>query len=315
MESTSDTKNPEIALSFIIPTMNEADNIGRLIDSIQRHNQQDTYEIIVVDNGSEDQTRSIAESKGAIVLLEPELNVSALRNAGVAASRGTIYIFLDGDIELTEAWAEEFPKTRKLLEENSNILTGSKCSIANQDNYLEKYWFADSAVQSSNYVNSGHLIIHKALFSKLEGFDPELVTGEDTDLSVRAKTEHNASIVNNPKLKVLHHGYPNDLFTFVKREAWHGTRTSRFLDVICCSNIQLATNIFLILHLVLFIALVLQAHSITQLSALMIVLLLISSALYKYGTNILLIAVNSGIFYFYYLGRSISILKCLFRLC
>ncbi|MCG7946048.1 MAG: glycosyltransferase [Candidatus Thiodiazotropha taylori] len=315
MESTSEANNPDIALSFIIPTMNEADNIGRLIDSIQRHNEQGRYEIIVVDNGSEDQTRSIAETKGATVLLEPELNVSALRNTGVAASRGTIYIFLDGDIELTEAWAEEFPKTRKLLEENNNILTGSKCSIANPDNYLERYWFADSAGHSSNYVNSGHLIIHKQLFSKLQGFDPELVTGEDTDLSVRAKTEHNASIVNNPKLKVLHHGYPNDLFTFVKREAWHGTRTSRFIDVICCSNIQLATNVFLILHLVLILALVFQAYQITQLSALLIVLLLFSSALYKYGANMLLVTVNSGIFYFYYLGRSISILKCLFRLC
>ncbi|MEW8204871.1 MAG: glycosyltransferase, partial [Candidatus Thiodiazotropha taylori] len=78
MESTSEANNPDIALSFIIPTMNEADNIGRLIDSIQRHNEQGSYEIIVVDNGSEDQTRSIAETKGATVLLEPELNVSAL---------------------------------------------------------------------------------------------------------------------------------------------------------------------------------------------------------------------------------------------
>ncbi|MCG8099669.1 MAG: hypothetical protein JAZ05_11325, partial [Candidatus Thiodiazotropha taylori] len=63
------------------------------------------------------------------------------------------------------------------------------------------------------------------------------------------------------------------------------------------------------------VALVLQAYQITQLSALLIVLLLFSSALYKYGANMLLVTVNSGIFYFYYLGRSISILKCLFRLC
>ncbi|MCG8486022.1 MAG: glycosyltransferase [Chromatiales bacterium] len=314
MESNSDPDNQDIALSFIIPTMNEAANIGRLIDSIQRYNEQGIYEIIVVDNGSDDQTCSIAQNKGANVLVEPELNVSALRNTGVAASRGTIYIFLDGDIELTEAWAQEFPKTRKMLEENRNTITGSKCSIANQDNYLEKYWFSSTEGQSSNYINSGHLIIHKELFSKLNGFDPNLVTGEDTDLSVRAKTLHNASIVNNPKLKVLHHGYPNDLYTFVKREAWHGIRTSRFIDVICCSNVQLATNVFLILHLVLFVALGLQAYSIAQISVVMIVLLLVSSALYKYGANILLTTVNSGIFYFYYLGRSISIIKCLFRL-
>jgi glycosyltransferase involved in cell wall biosynthesis len=312
--SSVESKNLDIELSFIIPTMNEEENIGRLIDSIHRHNRLMTHEVIVVDNGSTDATRTIAEEKGASVLLEPDLNVSGLRNAGAAISKGAIYIFLDGDVELTEEWAEAFPATQQLLDQDSNIITGSKCSIANEDNFLEKYWFASNEGEAGNYINSGHLIIHKALFNNLNGFDPKLVTGEDTDLSIRAKTDHSAKIINNPSLKVLHHGYPKDLYTFVKREAWHGTRTSRLMDVICCSNVQFATNIFLLLHLILICAVVMQLTQLTSASLIAIILLLAASALYKYGTKPKLVLINGAIFYFYFMGRSISIFKALFKL-
>lgn len=314
MDSTTDSNDENIVLSFIIPTMNEEENIGRLIDSIHQHSKQIAHEVLVVDNGSTDKTRSIAEEKGAVVLLEPELKIAGLRNAGAAQSSGTIYIFLDGDVELTEAWSQEFPATRQMLEQDRNIITGSKCSIANEDNFLEKYWFSSSQGESGNYINSGHLIIHKALFDKINGFDPDLVTGEDTDLSIRAKTTQNARIINNQKLKVLHHGYPNDLYTFVKREAWHGTRTRKFFDVICCSNVQFATNIFLILHISLIYTIAMQLTAFTSVILISIVLLLLASALYKFGPKPKLVLINSLIFYFYFLGRSISILKVLLKL-
>jgi glycosyltransferase involved in cell wall biosynthesis len=314
MDSNLKTDNQAIRLSFIIPTKNEEENIGRLIESIHRHSGPFGHEVIVVDNGSDDDTRSIAETKGATVLLEPTLNISALRNAGAEISQGTLYIFLDGDVELTPQWSDEFPNTLKMLEQDSHIITGSKCSIANEDNFLEKYWFSSSKGESGNYVNSGHLIIHQALFDKLQGFDPNLVTGEDTDLSIRAKNAHHAKIINNPKLKVLHHGYPKNLYRFVKREAWHGTRTSRFIDVICCSNVQFATNLYLILHLVLFYALSLQAIPLATAAVIAIVLLSLASALYKFGPNPKLVLINGMIFYFYYLGRTISIFKTLFRI-
>ncbi|MET0007124.1 MAG: glycosyltransferase [Candidatus Thiodiazotropha sp. 6PLUC9] len=314
MESTADSHDKNIALSFIIPTMNEEENIGRLIDSIHLHNKHIAHEVIVVDNGSTDRTRSIAEEKGATVLFEPELNIAGLRNAGATNSSGTIYIFLDGDVELTQEWSEEFPVTRKMLEEDRNIITGSKCSIANEENFLEKYWFSSSQGESGNYINSGHLIIHKQLFDNINGFNPDLVTGEDTDLSIRAKATQNARIINNQKLKVLHHGYPNDLYTFVKREAWHGTRTRKFFDVICCSNVQFATNIFLILHLSLIFTASMQLSLLSVVILISIVLLLLASALYKFGPKPKLVLSNSIIFYFYFLGRSISIFKVLFKL-
>jgi glycosyltransferase involved in cell wall biosynthesis len=314
MDSSTNQQDSVAVLSFIIPTLNEEQNIGRLIDSIRRHAKGISHEIIVVDNGSLDSTRDIAEHKGAIVLFEPELNISGLRNAGAEKSTGSIYIFLDGDVELTKEWSEEFPKVLEQLKQHKEMVTGSKCSIPNENNFLEKYWFMSLKGETGNYINSAHLIIHKELFDKLQGFDPQLITGEDTDLSLRAKTDHNAKILNNQQLKVLHHGYPNNLYAFVKREAWHGTRTSRFFDVICCSTVQLATNIFLILHLLLIYSLILQMTVLSVITLSSIVLLLLSSATYKFGPNIKRIVINSGIFYFYFVGRSISIFKTLFKM-
>jgi glycosyltransferase involved in cell wall biosynthesis len=314
MDSSTNQQDSVAVLSFIIPTLNEEQNIGRLIDSIRRHAKGISHEIIVVDNGSLDSTRDIAEHKGAIVLFEPELNISGLRNAGAEKSTGSIYIFLDGDVELTKEWSEEFPKVLEQLKQHKEMVTGSKCSIPNENNFLEKYWFMSLKGETGNYINSAHLIIHKDLFDKLHGFDPQLITGEDTDLSIRAKTDHKAKIVNNQQLRVLHHGYPNNLYAFVKREAWHGTRTSRLFDVICCSTVQLATNIFLILHLLLIYSLIVQIAALSIITLASIALLLFSSAAYKFGPNIKRVVINSGIFYFYFVGRSISIFKTLLKL-
>ncbi|MEJ2612884.1 MAG: glycosyltransferase [Candidatus Thiodiazotropha sp.] len=314
MDSSRPQENRDIELSFIIPALDEEANIGRLIDSIHEQSNGIPHEVIVVDNGSQDRTPEIAGQKGAQVLKEPKLNISGLRNAGARQSRGNVYIFLDGDIQLTQEWSEEFPKTLELLKKEKNIITGSRCGIPNDSNFLEKYWFMSLKGNNEKYINSAHLIIHKELFEKLQGFDPILVTGEDTDLSLRAKEQYNARIINNKKLHVLHHGYPKNLGAFVKREAWHGTRNNNILDVICCSPVQLATNIFLILHLILLYSVATQMYFLAVASIALTLGLLVASSLYKFGMKPKLVLINGFIFYFYYFGRSISIFKALLKI-
>jgi glycosyltransferase involved in cell wall biosynthesis len=305
----SSSSDQNIVLSFIIPTLNEEKNIGRLIDSIKKYTNDYSSLITIVDNGSTDSTCDIARQKGAMVLSEPDANIATLRNRGAKVSQGSIYIFLDGDVELTHEWSEEFPNTANLLIDNHNIITGSKCYTPDDASYLEKYWFRSSDEHPKKYINSAHLIIHKSLFDDLNGFNEELITGEDTDLSLRAVEQFGANIINNEKLKALHHGFPKSLYTFIKREAWHGTRTNKLFDVVCCSNIQFATNCYFSLHLLLLISLFTQSGLLAIVSVLLLIALIILSSAYKYAPNIKLIAINSIIFYFYYLGRSMSIIN------
>jgi len=56
----------ETKISIIIPALNEENSIGQVINSLPKI----YYQLIVVDNGSNDSTRKIAKKNGAIVLIE-----------------------------------------------------------------------------------------------------------------------------------------------------------------------------------------------------------------------------------------------------
>ncbi len=85
-------------ITAIIPSFNRAGTIARAIDSILSQ-EFAPLEIIVVDDGSTDNTRSIVESYGAQIryVRQPNAGVASARNAGVVAARGEWIAFLDSD--------------------------------------------------------------------------------------------------------------------------------------------------------------------------------------------------------------------------
>jgi glycosyltransferase involved in cell wall biosynthesis len=86
--------------SVIIPTYNRARFVSKAIDSVVRQTGA-TFEIIVIDDGSTDDTSDVLRRYGnAITVLRQEnAGVSAARNAGIEASRGAWIAFLDSDDE------------------------------------------------------------------------------------------------------------------------------------------------------------------------------------------------------------------------
>ena len=79
----------------IIPALNEADAIGKVVAEIPRDLID---EIIVVDNGSTDATAAVARDAGARVVAQPERGYGAASMAGVdAVPDADIYVFIDGD--------------------------------------------------------------------------------------------------------------------------------------------------------------------------------------------------------------------------
>ena len=87
-------------VSIVIPTYNRAHIVGRAIDSVLRQSYADV-EIIVVDDGSTDETASVVEGYGCPVRYVRQLNrgVSAARNTGLALARGEFIALLDSDDE------------------------------------------------------------------------------------------------------------------------------------------------------------------------------------------------------------------------
>ena len=86
------------AVSVIIPTFNRASFVRQAIESVLQQRFQD-YELIVVDDGSTDETRSVVESLGPRVLYVYQSNrgAAAARNFGVRHARAPWIAFQDSD--------------------------------------------------------------------------------------------------------------------------------------------------------------------------------------------------------------------------
>ena len=84
-------------LSVIIPTLNEAKNIERLVNRLKKCGSSDFSEIIVVDAGSTDDTVDLAQKAGAKVLSSPKKGRAPQMNFGAKHATGNVLYFVHGD--------------------------------------------------------------------------------------------------------------------------------------------------------------------------------------------------------------------------
>ena len=81
-------------ISVVIPALNEGQTIGSVLAAIPR---QAELEILVVDGGSVDGTKEVAQASGARVIAEPRRGYGRACAAGVAAALGEVLVFMDAD--------------------------------------------------------------------------------------------------------------------------------------------------------------------------------------------------------------------------
>lgn len=91
-----------MSLTFIIPALNESAVIGRCVASIVQ--EVPSASIIVVDNGSEDDTANIAKEAGATVVVEPRRGLNYARRAGLDLADSSWIAFIDAENEIPPGW-------------------------------------------------------------------------------------------------------------------------------------------------------------------------------------------------------------------
>ena len=239
-------------LSFVVPAHDEEDSIERCVVSIGRFAPEGlSREVIVVDNGSKDQTANVARKAGATVVSSNGATIAAARNDGVRTSRGDVLVFLDADCALTEGWGEEFTHLLERIHQVHPCCAGSQVFPPPDESvFLWKYWFEPFVTQgSASHVGSAHMICARDAFHAVGGFDESLETGEDFDFCARIRRA-GGEVLNVPALRVDHYGFPRTWRQFFRRERWHGRGDAMSLTTFLSSKVAVASVSFVALFVV-----------------------------------------------------------------
>src|SRR5882724_3997416 len=233
---------PGISISIIIPALNEEKMIGRCLESLTRLGfARDRFEVLVVDNGSRDKTRVIADSfKGRLnlkVLQQPCVCISALRNLGAREAVGDIVAFLDADCLAPADWLD---RILALAPTDGAGILGAYYLLPEDSSWVGRTWHRYQEAPKSgevSHVPAGDLIMRREDFLGLGGFDETIQTNEDYELCERAR-KAGMHVRAFPQIGVVHLGTAQSLRVFFRKQAWHGTHVVKvFLrDVIRSHN-------------------------------------------------------------------------------
>lgn len=301
-------------VSFVIPAFNEAEHIGRCVESIHRHVPEGmTPQIIVVDNGSTDATASIATEAGATVVHSDATTISGVRNHGIARATGEVFVFLDGDCALTHEWSEHIdPVLDEMLATPMNCAGSQVQPPASARHPVVRHWFGPF-MERAAHIGSAHLICSRVTCVALDGFDEALETGEDYDFCTRLEKAGGRVIVA-PRLLVEHYDFPAGWGDFVRRERWHGRGDTGSLRSVLGSKVLLVSLVFIGAWLAAG-GLALTGHVAWGLAAVGVALLLPVAASFARlrGVGVATRLYSFPIFGLYFVGRSLSIWDALRR--
>ncbi|SFR58566.1 Glycosyltransferase, catalytic subunit of cellulose synthase and poly-beta-1,6-N-acetylglucosamine synthase [Marinobacter daqiaonensis] len=207
--------------SIVIPALNEEESIEQCLMSLTDQSYpRDSYEIIVVDNGSEDDTVTIARRYADKVLEKVGVNVGAVRNHGAFQARGEILICTDSDCLFDKSWIENGVN---LLKKNPGHVFGGGLKSGDNPTWVEKYWLlndhGENTRQQKDLMGSC-IFIWKSDFLDTGAFREDVSSGEDTELSQSLEST-GLTISIRKELSVVHMGNAKTVGAFSRRQVWH----------------------------------------------------------------------------------------------
>lgn len=216
-------------VSVIIPVYNEKWCISRCLDSVLNQNySKDLMEIVVVDNGSNDGTLAILryyQLNDARIKVLSKLGgtIAAVRNFGERNSIGSILAFLDGDSVVEPNWLKIGINQLKIKADI--VCVGFAMSPPSpESHWVQKAWYdignssRHKNITEVKWLCSFNMIIDRKAFKTVNGFDEDLITGEDYDLGVRLNVL--GKLIFSNASHVIHLGNVNSVSEMVLKEMW-----------------------------------------------------------------------------------------------
>ena len=209
--------NMPFNVSVVIPTFNRASRLEVALESVLAQSLP-PLEVIVVDDGSTDETRELVSAKFAghvSYYYQPNRGVSAARNLGIQRSTGNWIAFLDSDDE----WLpDKLQRQVDALQSNSQyrfchtdeiwIRNGRRVNPANKHQKYGGYIFERCLPLC--VISPSSVLLHRDCFNEIGCFDEGLPACEDYDFWLRYCARYPVLYVDTPLL-VKHGGHKDQL--------------------------------------------------------------------------------------------------------
>ena len=195
-------------VTVVVPVRNGAATIGACIEALLAQDYpRDFVEIIVVDNGSADETRDVVARYPVTLLVELEVRTSyAARNRGIAQASGEVIAFTDADCVALSDWLTHL--VAPLADATVGAAVGTVGDAA-PDTLCEEFTarvqpFARPQRCGLQTLLTGNVAMRRSTLEALDRFDERLPTGGDVDLGWRMQRNLGLRLADVPEATVLH---------------------------------------------------------------------------------------------------------------
>ena len=178
-------------VSIVVPVRNAERTVRECLASLLELDYPPSRrEIVVVDNGSSDASRSIIRDLPVTLVTETRRGPSWARNAGIDASRGDIIAFTDADCVVTSGWLGEL--VASFREDHGVFAVAGEVLPLAPRTQAERYmarrrsrWQAAALRAPRPYMVTANVAFRRQTFDMIGRFDPRFPVGQDQDLSWR----------------------------------------------------------------------------------------------------------------------------------
>lgn len=216
-------RQPGDIVSVIVPTRQASRTLELCLRSIVAQ-EHANLELVVIDNGSTDDTVAIAEQYADLVLQGgPER--SSQRNLGVAATSGDWILWIDADMILPpETVALALAVARR---EGAEAVSIPELSVG------PGYWTSVRSLERTCYLDDPDMyyprLIRRRLFDEVGGFDELMAGPEDVDLRRRMKA-HGAVFAHSDGVHILHDEGRLTMRTIMSKRVYYGRSLPEFAN-------------------------------------------------------------------------------------
>lgn len=220
----ADRASASPTVSVVMPAFNRADVVGAAIRSVIDQTAR-SWELIVVDDGSDDGTaeevaRWVAEDSRIHLIRQTNAGVSAARNTGIRAARGTYVAFLDTD----NTWTPEFLRASLARLDGSGAPLSHTAVRIELDGgaveYLGRPTTREQLLQGRNVVDLNALVVSREVLESIGGFDTALRRWVDYDLVLRLMARADSVFVPMLGVNYDHRSTSGDRITTTESDDW-----------------------------------------------------------------------------------------------